>query len=124
MLRKHILTNPHAAQRVSEPDVKDISALATVFITSEARDHPIDQVFDFRRGPGGTRWIAAAEGEQTLLLAFDTPQTIRKIRVEIEEPNMGRTQVLCISLSENGADVSRTEPSGIHVQSPGHHVRA
>jgi hypothetical protein len=107
MLRKHILTDPRAAQRVSKPDVKDISALATVFITSEAPDHPIDQVFESRGGPGATRWIAAAEGEQTLILAFDTPQTIREISVEIEEPNMGRTQVLCISLSEDGGQTYR-----------------
>ena len=66
MLRKHILTDPRAAQRVSKPDVKDISALATVFITSEAPDHPIDQVFDSRGGPGATRWIAALDANENL----------------------------------------------------------
>jgi hypothetical protein len=107
MLRKHILTDPPAARWVPTPDVKDIAALATVFVTSEAPDHPIDQVFDSRGGPGGTRWMAAADGEQTLILAFDTPQTIREIRVETEEPDVSRTQVMGISLSEDGGRTYR-----------------
>jgi hypothetical protein len=107
MLRKHILTSPPVARRVPQPDVKDISALATVFVTSEAPGHPIDQAFDSRGGPGGTCWIAAADGEQTLILAFDTPQTIREISMETEEPHMSRTQVLCVSLSEDGGQTYR-----------------
>ena len=31
---------------------KDIAALATVWITSEAVDYPIDNAFDRHRGPG------------------------------------------------------------------------
>ena len=107
MLRKHVLTDLPAAPRISKPDPKDISALATVFVTSEAPDHPIDMVFDSSRGPGGTRWIAAADGEQTLMLVFDTPQTIREISVETEEPQVNRTQVLCISLSDDGGQTYR-----------------
>src|SRR5262245_5725933 len=107
MLRKHVLTDLPAAPRISKPDPKDISALATVFVTSEAPDHPIDMVFDSSRGPGGTRWIAAADGEQTLMLVFDTPQTIREISVETEEPQAHRTQVLCISLSDDGGQTYR-----------------
>jgi hypothetical protein len=64
-------------------------------------------VFDSSRGPGGTRWIAAADGEQTLMLVFDTPQTIREISVETEEPQVTRTQVLCISLSDDGGQTYR-----------------
>jgi hypothetical protein len=106
MLRKHILKDLPGA-RVSTPDVKDIPTLATVFVTSEAPGHPIDHVFDSRRGPGGTRWIAAADGEQTVIVAFDTPQTIREIAVETEEPTASRTQVLCLSLSEDGGETYR-----------------
>jgi hypothetical protein len=41
--------------------------------------------FDHNRGPEGSRWIAAGPNEQTVILLFDTPQTIRKIGVEVEE---------------------------------------
>jgi hypothetical protein len=106
MLRKHIgsdLPDP----RPSRSDLKDIAALATVFVTSEFPDHPIDHVFDARGGLGGSRWIAGADGEQTLILAFDAPQTIRELTVETEEPATSRTQVLCVSLSQDGGETYR-----------------
>ncbi len=106
MLRKHVLNDLPAA-RIPKLDAKDIPAVATVFVTSEAPGHPIDHLFDSRRGPGGSRWIAAVGGEQTLILAFDTPQTIRQIGVEVEEPEVSRTQVLRIALSDDGGQTYR-----------------
>ena len=101
MLRKQILSDPSAAG-VRRADVKDIPALATVLVTSEAPGHPVDHLFDASGGPGGTRWMAEADGEQTLVLAFDAPQTIRAIGNEAEEPSATRTNVLTISLSGDG----------------------
>ncbi len=101
MLRKHLLTEqPMASDPRSEE--KDIAAIATVLVTSEAADAPIDYAFDDRRGPGGSRWVAAAPGEQRLILAFDTPQTIRTISLEVEERHVSRTQVLHVSVSSDG----------------------
>jgi hypothetical protein len=101
MLRKQIFTDPSAAG-ARRADVKDIPALATVFVTSEAPGHPVDYLFDASGGPGGTRWMAGADGEQTVVLAFDAPQTIRAIGIEAEEPSATRTNVLVISLSGDG----------------------
>lgn len=101
MLRKQILGDRSAAG-APRADVKDIPALATVLVTSEAPEHPVDHLFDASAGPGGTRWIAAADGDQTLVLAFDAPQSIRAIGVEAEEPSASRTNVLIISLSADG----------------------
>jgi|SRR6266511_2737511 len=98
MLRKHILTERPAAP-ISRSGEKDIAAIATVLVTSEAADHPIDLAFDNRRGPGGSRWVGEGPGEQTLMLAFATPQTIRKIRLEVEEQEVSRTQELQVSIS-------------------------
>lgn len=102
MLRKQILLPDTAAKSRPVTPELDVPAVATVFLTSEAPDHPIDHVFDRQRGPGATRWIAAAPGEQTLVLAFDAPQPIERVLVEIEETEVARTNQLQLALSCDG----------------------
>jgi hypothetical protein len=107
MLRKQIIPTQgsvpaDARGETLDPDTKDVAALATVLVTSESPDHPVDRLFDGRNGRGGTRWIASAAGEQTLILAFDTPQTIRDVSLEAEELQTNRTQVLILALSQDG----------------------
>ena len=106
MLRKHIVKAP-ASPSVPEPGEMDITAIATVQVTSEDPAHPIEYVFDHRRGPGGSRWVATEPGEQTLVLVFDTPQTIHQMIVEVEEPEVSRTQELRLSVSHDGGQTYR-----------------
>ena len=106
MLRKHLLTECPTAPAAPLAE-KDIAALAIVRVTSEAADHPIDHVFDTRRGPGGSRWVAAAPGEQVLILAFDAAQTIRRVSLEVEELEVSRTQELELSVSSDGGQTYR-----------------
>jgi hypothetical protein len=106
MLRKQILA-AHQTMSGRGAVEKDITAMATVLVSSEDPRHPIDYAFDDKRGPGGSRWIAEQSGEQTLILAFDTPQTIRKILVEVEEPEISRTQELAVSISQDGGQTYR-----------------
>jgi hypothetical protein len=101
ILSTHLITSGHSSPQ------KDIAALAMVLVTSEDPDHPIDHVFDGERGPGASRWIAAQPGEQTVILAFDAPQTIRKVLVEIEEPDISRTQEMDVSISDDGGQTYR-----------------
>ena len=93
MLRKQII-KPHPATPDATTGEIDIAAVATVLVTSESPEHPIDHAFDDHRGPGGTRWIAGEPGEQTVILAFDAPQTINQILLEVEELEVPRTQEL------------------------------
>jgi hypothetical protein len=109
MLRKSILkehgreTAPPAtnATMISVPDV------AGVLVSSEDPLHPIDHVFDDRNGPGGTRWIAGELGEQTIIVAFDCPQRLQKVNLEIEEAEMSRTQELSLAVSDDGGHTYR-----------------
>jgi hypothetical protein len=107
MLRKHLLTD-YPAEQVAEPGEKDIAALATVLVTSEAADYPIDHAFDSQRGPGGSRWVAGTPGPQKLILAFDVPQTLRMLRLEVEERDVSRTQEIEVALSRDGGQSYQT----------------
>ena len=111
MLRKKVLTD-FSFSSASHLHGIDIAASATVEVTSEAPDFPIDSIFDDRGGPGASRWQAAEPGEQRIILAFDTPQRIRTIYVEVEEQEeVSRTQELSISFSQ---DSRKTYQEAIH----------
>jgi hypothetical protein len=87
--------------------VLDIPAIATVIVSSEKTDHPIEHVFDGERGSGASRWLAAVPGEQCLIINFDTPQTLHQLVLDIEEPNVSRTQELLLSVSSDGGRTYR-----------------
>src|SRR4028119_1740292 len=106
MLRKHIIRAP-ASTPIPTPGEIDIAAVATVLVTSEAAEHPVDHAFDAHRGPGGSRWVAGEPGEQTLILAFDAPQAIRRVALEVEEPEVARTQELQLAVSTDGGRTYR-----------------
>lgn len=106
MLRKQIIKASEARSEAI-PEEIDVAAVATVLVTSEDPEHPIDHVFDVNRGPGGTRWMAKEPGEQMLILAFDAPRTIRRVVLEIEEPEVSRTQELQLAVSEDGGKTYR-----------------
>jgi hypothetical protein len=106
MLRKQILTD-RAAVPAARPGEIDIVACATVLVTSEDPAHPIDHAFDRVRGPQSSRWVAGAPGDQTLLLAFDTPQTLHTICLEVEEQDVPRTQELSLAISRDGEQTYR-----------------
>ena len=106
MLRKQIVPKQSSAPVFLEGEIS-IPDVATVQVTSEDAEHPIDNAFDHSRGPGGSRWIAVGPGEQTVTLLFDSPQTIRKIGVEIEELAVSRTQELSLAVSSDGGRTYR-----------------
>ena len=54
MLRKQIINVPPASP-IPLPGRIDVAAVASVLVTSEVPDHPVDHAFDAHPGPGGTR---------------------------------------------------------------------
>jgi hypothetical protein len=83
----------------------DAAGIATALGSSEADGHPIENAFDAQRGPGGSRWEAGGNGEQTLILHFDTPLTIGRAALDVEENEASRIQ-------------------GFNLAPPGHNLRA
>ncbi|NJK27802.1 MAG: hypothetical protein HC925_03710 [Coleofasciculaceae cyanobacterium SM2_3_26] len=127
-MRKKIV-NPESlnvpARQLTKLDGElDIANLATVLVTSEDTAHPIENAFSPQRGAGSDYWAAANPGMQTIMLAFDRPQSIRTIRLEIEETEVERSQALHFQASSDGGqtftDVLRQEynfsPSGTTLQ--------
>jgi hypothetical protein len=106
MLRKQIIKPSHTPPAPMPGEI-DIAAVATVLVTSEDPDHPVDRAFDQQRGPGGSRWVAGEPGEQTLILAFDAPQEIRRILLEVEEAEDARTQELQLAVSNDDGQTYR-----------------
>jgi hypothetical protein len=106
MLRKQVIPKRPVESASFEGEIP-VAEVATVQVSSEQSDHPIENVFDSSRGPGGSRWIADGPGKQTLILVFDSPQTIRKVGLEVEELLVSRTQELSASVSSDGGQTYR-----------------
>jgi hypothetical protein len=104
MLRKQLLQPVESHRSVGEISIADT---ATVLVTSELPDHPIDHICDGQEGPGSTRWIAEQSGDQTIVLAFDTARNIDMVSLEIEEKDLSRTQELTLATSRDGGQTYR-----------------
>lgn len=108
MLRKQVFKQESRHDSpIASATMLSIPDIASVLVSSEDPSHPIDHVFDDRNGPGGTRWVAAENGEQTIILAFDDPQRIQKVNLEIEEPEASRTQELSLAISSDSGRTYR-----------------
>ena len=101
-MRKHILGNRGTATVAADFREIRVKEVATVFISSEAPDHPAEHIFDESRGEGGSRWVAGEPGEQVLIVAFDSPQTLGEIALEVEEVETARTQEVELAVSGDG----------------------
>ena len=77
----------------------DLEELAAVEVTSEDPAHPIESAF-VRGNRGG--WRAGQPGEQTIRLIFDQPRRIKRLRLEIVEPDVERTQEFVFRWSADG----------------------
>jgi hypothetical protein len=67
----------------------DIEEIATVEVTSEDPNFPIDSVFG---GTSGAGWRASQKGEQRVRLIFDYPLAVQRIQLQFLEPERERTQ--------------------------------
>ena len=97
MIRKQILKDA----QVAESARLDLASLASFEISSEDPKHPIENAL--RENQKG--WQAAEDGEQTIRMTFDSPQTISRIALLFEEKEASRTQEFTLSWR------SSTDPS-------------
>jgi hypothetical protein len=97
MMRKR-LTKFHYEPPGGEPDRHwiDIEQIATVEVTSEDPEFPIDRVFGSTSLIG---WRASEPGGQQIRLIFDVPLSVHRIKLCFHEAELERTQEFTIRWS-------------------------
>jgi hypothetical protein len=89
-MRKRIVGS-HRDQQGGESDQSwlDLEQIATVEVTSEDPDFPIEFAFSSKGGPG---WRAGEQGEQKIRIIFDEPVSLRRIQLRFHEDRFERMQ--------------------------------
>ena len=88
-MRKSRITPTRQSDRNSDRGWLVLDEVASVEVTSEAPDFPVEGALT---GNGQQGWRADTPGSQTIRLRFDTPQTVRFIRLVFREEQSPRTQ--------------------------------
>jgi hypothetical protein len=95
-MRKSIVSQPKTpGSSTSTGPWLDLAEIASVEISSEDAQHPIENAL--QAGAGG--WRAADPGPQVIRLNFDQPQSIRRIRLEFREERNQRSQEFAVFAS-------------------------
>jgi hypothetical protein len=97
-MRKRFVTRTPATLPAQGEDWLDLEHAATVEVTSEDKDFPIESSLSIERGQG---WRAGEPGTQTIRLIFDTPHELRRISLVFEEDEIMRTQEFVLRSSSN-----------------------
>jgi|SRR3954465_14319670 hypothetical protein len=96
-MRKRIMT-PTPATAHAQEDWLDLERAATVEVTSEDKDFPIESSLSLEPRQG---WRASQPGAQTIRLVFDRPQNLKRISLVFEENEVTRTQEFALQASSN-----------------------
>jgi hypothetical protein len=83
----------------SQEEWLDLEEVATVEVTSEDPNFPIESALAARESPG---WRAAERGKQIVRIVFDKPRPLRRIRLEFSEAEIERTQEFTLRWSRAG----------------------
>jgi hypothetical protein len=96
-MRKRIVGPSQAAGRQqTRQGWLNLEQIATVEVTSEEPNFPIESVFSLEDGPG---WRASQKGEQQVRIIFDQPVSISRIQLCFVEPERERTQEFSVRWS-------------------------
>jgi len=89
-MRKRIVA-PHPPRPRGESDHEwlDLEQIATIEVTPEDPDFPIESAFAPTDGAG---WRASQKGEQQIRIIFDEPMSLHRIQLRFDEGESERTQ--------------------------------
>src|SRR5258708_7909874 len=101
-MRKRLITPVPQVGPRTDQHWFDLASVATVEVTSETKDHPVESALLLSETRG---WRAAQPGAQIIRLLFDHPQKVKRISLVFEETEKTRTQEFVLRWS---ADLGRS----------------
>jgi hypothetical protein len=97
-MRKRLITAVPQVGPRTDQNWLDLGSVATVEVTSETKDHPVESALLL----GETRgWRAAQPGTQIIRLLFDQPLRVKRISLVFEETENTRTQEFVLRWSSD-----------------------
>ena len=99
-MRKRLLNLASKTVQPRSDSWLDLDAAATVEVTSEEKDFPIEGSLSAERTQG---WRAAEPGPQTIRLLFDQRQKLKRVALVFEEEESTRTQEFVLRWSSEKA---------------------
>lgn len=103
-MRKRLINRTLETIRSRSEGWLDVERAATVEITSEEKDFPVESAFASGEAQG---WRAAEAGPQTIRLVFDRPHSLKHISLVFEESETTRTQEFVLRWSSDGGNSFR-----------------
>ena len=95
-MRKRVVSTDRGAERPgSDERWIDLTQKATVEVTSEDPNFPVESVF----ANSGSGWRASERGEQQIRLIFDQPLSVHRIQLQFLEPERERMQEFTVRWS-------------------------
>ncbi len=103
-MRKRLISPTLETVRSRTEGWLDVERAATVEITSEEKEFPVESAFASGEAQG---WRAAEAGPQTIRLVFDRPHELKRISLVFEESETTRTQEFVLRWSSDGGNSFR-----------------
>ncbi len=98
IMRKRIITAVPQVGPRTDQNWLDLGSVATVEVTSEAKDHSAESALLLSETRG---WRAAQPGTQIIRLLFDHPLKVKRISLVFEETEKTRTQEFVLRWSSD-----------------------
>src|SRR5207245_10851234 len=99
-MRKRFVTPTPATVEARGEGWLNLEHAATVVVTSEDKDFPIESSLSIEPRQG---WRAAQSGAQTIRLLFDEPQELKRISLVFIEDEITRTQEFVLLALSNAS---------------------
>jgi hypothetical protein len=103
-MRKRLISPTLETVRARTEGWLDVERAATVEITSEEKEFPVESAFASGEAQG---WRAAEAGPQTIRLVFDRPHALKRISLVFEENETTRTQEFVLRWSSDSGNSFR-----------------